>query len=231
MSHLFLGQVSLNRPWERGPEKLMVSVKLGQALGSQRHNSLGNGMSCCVVKGPGGNQVQRCFNEGCELSWISPEGIYPGIPSCAANGKPAACSTPAPVPTTPLPNEPQNQPVNLAPGQGLVSNPAYFWKAGETQPTSPTGQQVPVQNGGTTVPQTPTGAWPGEPFKATPVQNSTPLMQPISYPAGAEAAPQKTPIQTMQPPAQYPRPTDEPCPAGALSLDRWAYQCALAHRT
>jgi len=87
MQNLFLGQVSLKRPWERGPS--LGASKLGQSK-----------MTCCVVKGPGGNQVQRCHNDDCGLNWVSAEGIYPGVPACAADGRPVSCQAQQPVQVT-----------------------------------------------------------------------------------------------------------------------------------
>lgn len=51
---------------------------------SGRHR-LGIDVGCCVEPGPGGNQIQKCFDVNqvtgeCFVSWISPEGVYPGIP-------------------------------------------------------------------------------------------------------------------------------------------------------
>ena len=204
MRNQFLGQVSLKRPWEGGPSLGSSSKRLGQT-------------NCCTVKGPGGNQVKRCYNEGCGLNWVSPEGIYPETPPCAADGRPASC-TPPPPPAQPAGGPIPTQPLQQAPG-----------------PT-----QVPLTNmyngdSSFTEAQQPTGAYPGDPFRAvapqTPIQ-AMPLpqqskMQQVPY------SPQTAPVQQPQAPAptsQAPA-MPEPCPEGAQPLERWAYACAMAHRT
>lgn len=84
---LWLGQVPLvERPWERGPQLSAPRRRLGQ-------------LNCCVAQGPGGGQVQRCFDTGtgqCVLTWISPEGNYPGVPPCDAEGMAPGCAAAPP---------------------------------------------------------------------------------------------------------------------------------------
>jgi len=198
----FLGQVSLARPWERGPNLGDSRKRLGQ-------------VNCCVVKGPGGNQVKRCYNEGCGLNWISPEGIYPGVPECGVDGRPKSCSPqqqpqlpkqPAGGPKTPPPPQyplnptptalcqtwnPEGQPM---PYEGkcyqlyVCANDPTVKRRQEvpcSQPQQTTNQPAPgVQYGSMpttpmTAPQMPTGAYPGDPFAAvapqTPIQAAAPL--------------------------------------------------------
>lgn len=68
----WLGQVPL-RPWKRGPE----------LFGSRSRFKLGQ-LACCVGRGGSpGTGVQYCYDTTagqCALTWVSPEGVYPGVP-------------------------------------------------------------------------------------------------------------------------------------------------------
>ena len=172
--------------------------------------SSGVGITCCVVKGPGGNQIKRCYNEGCGLNWVSSEGIYPGVPECAADGRPKSCSPAATGAGIPA------QPLQQAPGPSQVPL---------NQNTSPQ-QMTNVYNGQTrtTTAQNPTGAGAGDPFRA--VAPRTPV-QAMPLPA----SPGTSQVQIAPPPAQAPQvPVSEECPEEAQSLERWAQACAMAHR-
>lgn len=96
MRGAWLGQVPLRaRPFMGG-----LVRRLGQ-------------LNCCVKTGPGGGQQQICVDTGsgqCVVTWISPEGNYPGVPACGPDGLPPSCSAPSaaapPPPTAPPPAAP-----------------------------------------------------------------------------------------------------------------------------
>jgi hypothetical protein len=105
-----------------------------------------SGTTCCVEPGPGGNQIKKCY-DGCDLVWTSPEGIYPGVPSCVG-GKPSGCLPPPAQPTTEAAAEEPFVPAPTPPS--VPEAPA------EVTPS------VPLQK--YTTPSVPTGAFPGAPF-------------------------------------------------------------------
>lgn len=173
-------------------------------------------LNCCVVPGAGGLQVQRCFDTGtgqCILTWISPEGNYPGVPPCDAAGMAPACAAAAPPPPAPPPPEtpttpeptPEPTPAELPPFE-------YEGPAPEAAPTlepaaAPAG--IPVEN---------LEALPGMPFQ--PVPALAPVPVPAALPAAA--APRAAP------PAAAAMPE---CPLGPVPLAQWAAGCAAARYT
>lgn len=186
------------RPWRRGP------VLSGPRPG------LGNGLICCV-QGPPDQQTQYCFDTGgggCNLVWVSPPGIYPGLPQCV-NGMHPSCVVAPPTPEQPLTQE---QPADEQPVQpALVSEQAWYQEFPATPAEEvqvPTTPSVPVQP--YTVPSVPTGAFPGEPF--APLAQQAPV-QPIPV----VSAPEPTAAEMPQ-----------PCPTGPIPLKDWAYGCAFS---
>lgn len=178
-------------------------------------SSSGSKLNCCIVKGPGGNQIKRCYNEGCGLNWVSGEGIYPGVPECAADGRPKSCSPAATGSSIPT------QPIQQAPGTSQV--PLNTTNQGVQPPQVTNTSTGPMR---TTTAQNPTGAGAGDPFRA--VAPRTPV-QAMPMPAAAKTSQvQIAPPPTVQPPAQ---PQEYgACPEDAQPLERWAQACAMAHR-
>lgn len=182
-------------------------------------SSSGSKLNCCVVKGPGGNQIQRCYGENCQLSWVSGEGIYPGVPECGADGRPASCHTPSAATGQQQPL--QTQPLQQAPGPTQVPIGAQNQGIQPPQMTNTSAGQMQ-----TTQPQNPSGAAAGDPFRA--VAPRTPV-QAMPMPSA-----QKTSQVPIAPPPAVPPPAQPQeygeCPEDAQPLERWARACAMAHR-
>lgn len=107
--------------------------------GRSSRSSLGQGGGTLYCNVPGstpGSQVTRGFH-GCELFWVSPEGIYPQHPDCGPDGRPSGCGgggggapAPAAPPAAPAP-PPAKPPTSPAPSVPPCCkaywNPAGVW--------------------------------------------------------------------------------------------------------
>jgi hypothetical protein len=177
----------------------------------------GSKLNCCVVKGPGGNQIQRCYGENCQLSWVSGEGIYPGVPECGADGRPASCHTPTAATGQQQPL--QTQPLQQAPGPTQVPLSTQGQGGQPPQTTNTSAGQMQ-----TTQAQNPTGTAAGDPFRA--VAPRTPVQaMPLPASPGTSQVQMAPPVQPPAPPQEYGE-----CPEDAQPLERWAKACAMAHR-